>query len=145
MSLPDPTPGLVIGYAYLWHDEARRGLQEGGKDRPCVIVLSTVQDELGTVVTVAPITHSPPRNPEAAVELPAQTKHRLGLDDDPSWVIVSEVNRFRWPGPDLRPIAGTDAAGFSYGLLPAKLFLRIRERLIDVASRRGAPVVRRSE
>ncbi len=145
MSLPDPTPGLVIGYAYLWHDQVRRGLKEGGKDRPCVIVLSTVQDEFGTVVTVAPITHSPPRDPEAAVELPAQTKRRLGLDDEPSWAIVSEVNRFRWPGPDLRPIAGADAASFSYGLLPAKLFLRIRERLIDVASRRGAPVVRHSE
>ena len=145
MSLPDPTPGLVIGYAYLWHDEARRGLKEGGKDRPCVIVLSTVQDELGTVVTVAPITHSPPKDPEAAVELPARTKRRLGLDDEPSWAIVSEVNRFRWPGPDLRPIAGAGPPRFSYGLLPAKLFLRIRERLIDVASRRGAPVVRRTE
>jgi len=110
-----------------------------------VIVLSTVQDEFGTVVTVAPMTHSPPKDPEAAVELPAQTKRRLGLDDEPSWVIVSEVNRFRWPGPDLRPIAGADPPSFSYGLLPAKLFLRIRERLIDVASRRGAPVVRRTE
>ncbi|MFB3150397.1 MAG: growth inhibitor PemK [Alphaproteobacteria bacterium] len=145
MSLPDPTLGLVIGYAYLWHDEARRGLKEGSKDRPCVIVLSTVQDELGTVVTVAPIPHSPPKDPEAAVELPAQTKRRLGLNDEPSWAIVSEVNRFRWPGPDLRPIAGADPPSFSYGLLPAKLFLRIRERLIDVASRRGAPVVRRTE
>ena len=145
MSLPDPTPGLVIGYAYLWHDEARRGLKESSKDRPCVIVLSTVQDEFGTVVTVAPITHSPPKDPEAAVELPAQTKRRLGLNDEPSWAIVSEVNRFRWPGPDLRPIARADPPSFSYGLLPAKLFLRIRERLIDVASRRGAPVVRRTE
>ena len=110
-----------------------------------MIVLSTVQDEFGTVVTVAPMTHSPPKDPEAAVELPAQTKRRLGLDDEPSWVIVSEVNRFRWPGPDLRPIAGAAPPSFSYGLLPAKLFLRIRERLIDVASRRGAPVVRRTE
>lgn len=145
MPLPDPAPGLVISYAYLWHEQARHGLEEGSKDRPCVIVLSAVQDEFGTFVTVAPITHGPPSDPEAAVELPAQTKRRLGLDDQRSWVIVSEVNRFRWPGPDLRPIAGTDPPRFSYGLLPAKLFLRIRERLIDVASRRGAPVVRRTE
>ena len=110
-----------------------------------MIVLSTVLDEFGTVVTVAPVTHSPPKNFEAAVELPAETKRRLGLDDERSWAIVSEVNRFRWPGPDLRPIAGTDPPSVSYGLLPAKLFLRIRERLIDIASRRGAPVVRRTE
>ena len=110
-----------------------------------MIVLSAVQDELGTVVTVAPITHSPPKDPETAVELPVETKRRIGLDDDRSWVIVSEVNRIRWPGPDLRPIAGADPPRFSCGLLPAKLFLRIRERLIDVASRGGAPVVRRTE
>ena len=145
MRLPEPAPGLVISYAYLWHDEARRGLEEGSKDRPCVIVLSAVQDELGTVVTVAPITHGPPREPEAAVELPAATKRRLGLDGERSWVVVSEVNRFRWPGPDLRPIAWADPPRVVYGLLPARLFLRIREKLIDTASRRGAPVVRRSD
>lgn len=145
MPLPEPTPGLVISYAYLWHEEAQRGLEEGSKARPCVIVLSATRDELGTVVTVASVTHSPPRDLEAAVELPAETKRRLGLDDDRSWAIVSEVNRFRWPGPDLRPIADTDPPRFAHGLLPAKLFLRIRERLIDIASRRGAPVVRRTE
>ena len=145
MTLPDPTPGLVISYAYLWHEEARRGLEEGGKGRPCVVVLSVVQDEFGPVVTVAPITHTPPRDSRSAVELPADTKRRLGLDDDRSWVIVSEVNRFRWPGPDLRPIADAGPPRFSYGLLPAKLFLRVRERLIDIAARRGAPVVRRTE
>lgn len=145
MSLPEPTPGLVISYAYLWHEEARLGREEGSKDRPCVVVLSVIQDESGTVVTVAPVTHRPPADPETAVELPAETKRRLGLDDERSWVAVGEVNRFHWPGPDVRPIPGSDPPSFSYGLLPAKLFLRIRERLIDVASSRGAPIVRRTE
>ena len=36
------------------------------------------------------------------IELPQQTKTRLGLDDERSWVIVSEANDFAWPGPDLR-------------------------------------------
>ncbi len=144
MSLPDPTPGLIISYGYLWHEEARRGHQEGSKDRPCVIVLSTIQGDSGTVVTVAPVTHHAPADPEVAVELPAETMRRLGLDDERSWVVVSEVNRFHWPGPDVRPTPGSDPPRFSYGFLPARLFLRIRERLIDVASSRGAPVVRRS-
>ena len=145
MSLPDPVPGLVIGYAYLWHEEARRGEEEGRKDRPCVIVLSVVPDESGAVVTVAPVTRSPPVDPAAAVELPAETKRRLGLDDARSWIVVGEVNRFRWPGPDLRPIPGSDPPRFDYGLLPARLFRRVREKLIDAASSRGAPVVRRTE
>jgi hypothetical protein len=33
-----PEPVLVIWYSYLWSDEAAAGLEEGGKDRPCVIV-----------------------------------------------------------------------------------------------------------
>ncbi len=145
MSLPDPVPGLVIGYAYLWHDEARRGQEEGGKDRPCVILLSTVRDESGAVVTVAPVTHRPPDDPATALELPAATNQRLGLDDERSWIVVGEVNRFRWPGPDLRPVPGSNPPRFDYGLLPARLFRRLREKLIDVASNRGAPVVRRTE
>ena len=35
----------------------------------------------------------------------AATKRRLGLDDARSWIMVTEGNRFAWPGPDLRPIA----------------------------------------
>ena len=145
MSLPDPVPGLVIGYAYLWHEEARRGQEEGRKNRPCVIVLSTQQDETGTIVTVAPVTHSPPDIPEEALEIPAATKRRLGMDGQRSWIVVGEVNRFRWPGPDLRPVPAANPPRFDYGLLPARLFRQLREKLIDVASRRGAPVVRRSE
>jgi hypothetical protein len=40
MPLPAPQRGLVISYAYLWHHEHRAGLEEGRKDRPCVIVLA---------------------------------------------------------------------------------------------------------
>lgn len=145
MPLPDPTPGLVVSYAYLWNEEHRRGREEGVKDRPCVIVLSTAKDEFGAVVTVVPVTHSPPVDPESAVELPGETKRRLGLDSERSWAIVSEVNRFRWPGPDLRPIPNSDPPRFSYGILPAKLFLRIRQTLIDIAGKRGAAVIRRTD
>jgi hypothetical protein len=36
------------------------------------------------------VTHSPPADPSAAVELPQETKRRLGLDAERSWIVVSE-------------------------------------------------------
>jgi hypothetical protein len=69
-------------------------------------------------VFIAPITHSSPEDPERAMEIPAATKQRLRLDDERSWIITTEVNRFIWPGPDLRPVPGV---GESYGLLPANM------------------------
>ena len=99
MALPTPVPGLVIRYAYLWRAEHLRGLEEGLKDRPCAVVL-VVEDEDGRpTVTVVPVTHSPPYNASDAIEIPPATKRRLGLDDDRSWIVVSEANVFGWPGP----------------------------------------------
>ena len=40
MPIPNPEPGLVISYAYLWHREHEAGREEGRKDRPSVIVLA---------------------------------------------------------------------------------------------------------
>jgi hypothetical protein len=71
--------------------EYEQGRDEGVKDRPCVTIVA-IEDDNGTpMVAVAPITHSMPTAPEAAVEIPAATKRRLGLDDARSWGVVSEV------------------------------------------------------
>ena len=101
MTLPAPERGMVLSYAYLWHSEHARGREEGLKDRPCVVVLA-VEDKGadGWLVLVAPITHRPPAIAEAAVEIPLPTKRRLGLDEARSWIVVTEGNRFAWPGPD---------------------------------------------
>ena len=125
MALPEPVPGLVIRYAYLWHDEARQGREEGTKDRPCAVVLALRREEGGTTVVVAPITHSPPRDARSGVEIPAATKRRLGLDEAPSWIVTDDVNAFPWPGPDLRPIPGEEPSRFAHGLLPATLTERM--------------------
>jgi hypothetical protein len=100
---PDPVPGLVIRYSYLWLDEYRRGQEEGTKDRPCAVILVSAASQGERVITVLPVTHAPPADPDLAVEIPRTTKRRLGLDDERSWVVLSEANRFIWPGPDLRP------------------------------------------
>jgi hypothetical protein len=98
MPIPTPEPGLVICCAYLWHREREAGQQEGRKDRPSVIVLAVERPaDDTTVVVVLPITHAPAADPAAAVEIPAAVKRHLGLDDERSWIVVSEGNEFDWP------------------------------------------------
>ncbi len=145
MPPPLPETGLVISYAYLWRTEYEHGQEEGTKDRPCAIVLTTSDEEGDTVITVVPITYAPPGNPEAAIELPLPTKRRLGLDAVRSWIVVSEVNRFVWPGPDLRPISCAEPDRFDYGLLPPSLFRQAKARLAAFAASQRLRAVRRTE
>ncbi len=130
-------------YAYLWHREATRGQEEGSKDRPCAVILSLTTQPGTQDVAVLPITHTPPSDPRDAVEMPGATKRRLGLDDDRSWVVVTEANRFRWPGPDLLPVPGSGAP--VYGELPPALFARIRDAFLAAARRQRVAMVRRTE
>jgi hypothetical protein len=39
-----------------------------------------------------------------------ETKRRLGLDAEQSWIMITEANGFVWPGPDLRPVPGRDGS-----------------------------------
>jgi hypothetical protein len=124
MPIPTPEPGLVISYAYLWHYEHESGQEEGRKDRPSVIVLTVEREaDNSTLVTVLPITHTPPVDPAGAVEIPAAIKRHLGLDDARSWVVVAEGNEFDWPGYDLRKIGRADR--YDYGFLPPRFFNQI--------------------
>jgi hypothetical protein len=124
VALPDPEPGLVISYAYLWHSEHRTGREEGQKDRPAVIILMIEREAEGaTMVTVLPITHRAPADPAGGVEIPAPVKRHLGLDEDRSWIIVSEGNEFLWPGYDLRKVPRSGR--YDYGFLPPRLFDRV--------------------
>lgn len=143
MSLPDPVPGLVIRYAFLWRDEARRGRDEGSKDRPCAILLSVTDDAGFRQVTVLPVTHSPPSDLALAVEIPAATKRRLGLDDQTSWIALTDANRFIWPGPDLRPQTGRALASVAIGLLPRGLYNEVRDKFIAAVRRRATGIIGR--
>lgn len=140
MPLPQPHPGLVLLYAYSWRDEHRRGLEEGVKHRPCVIITKLPAAEGGDVFLIVPITHRPNAG---AVEIPASTKQRLGLDDQRSWIVTNESNRFRWPGHDLRQIPGKSPGTFSYGTLPPALFRQVIARYLEVASSKTDSVVPR--
>ena len=121
MTLPEPAPGQVIRYSFLWHAEAAAGALEAAKDRPCAIVVATQRADDDLLVVVAPITHSAASDPEAEIEIPPEVCAKLGLDGERQWLRVDEVNTFLWPGYDLRPIPGSGGA-FVYGNLPVGLF-----------------------
>ncbi|MEJ8853865.1 growth inhibitor PemK [Variovorax robiniae] len=129
MGFPAPEVGLVVSFAYLWHHEQQRGNTEGTKNRPCVIVTAVESVDGQTVVTVSPITHAQPQDVNSAIEIPVRVKRHLGLDDERSWVILTEVNRFAWPGYDLRPISTRDS-GVAYGFLPPVLFDQIKDGIL---------------
>lgn len=141
---PQPAPGQIISYAYLWQTEHQRGQEEGLKDRSCAVILVVANEDGNEIVTVLPITHTPPSNPDLAVEIPPTTKRRLGLDDARSWVVLTEANRFTWPGPDLRPMRRNEAASVIYGELPGSLLLKIRDGFL-AALKKHKTIVLRSE
>jgi hypothetical protein len=96
-------------------------------------------------VLVLPITHSPPPDPADAIEIPAETKKRLGLDTDRSWIMITEANEFLWPGPDLRPVPGADASTIAYGPLPPRFFAHVRDRFLERDQREKSSRTRRTE
>jgi hypothetical protein len=145
VAFPTPVQGLVIGYSYLWRNEFLRGQEEGVKDRPCAVVLVTATEDGDTLVTVLPVTHTPPADPAHAVEIPHRTKARLGLDDERSWVVLTEANRFIWPGPDLHPFRSKDMGSVAYGLLPYTLMDEIRVKFIALLKTRRSGIIKRTE
>jgi hypothetical protein len=88
-----------------------------------VVVIARIEQQGGTGLLVAPITHSPPEHAADAVE----------IDRERSWVVLTELNRFIWPGPDVRPTTGSDDP--FYDALPDWLFARVRRGIIDQSRR----------
>jgi hypothetical protein len=97
------------------------------------------------VVTVVAVTHTPPTDPLDAIEILAALKAHLGLDDLPSWIVVTETNDFLWPGPDLQPVPGTRPIRFDYGMLPPRFFAHVRDRILQAHLHRKLNRVPRSE
>lgn len=135
----------MIRYSYLWTREAQAGREEGVKDRPCAIVLAVAAAQGQTRIIVLPITHTAPQPPDEGIELPQQTKARLGLDGERSWIMLDEGNEFVWPGPDLRPAPGQGPGSAAYGFLPPRLFQAVRQRFLARVRAKQAGLVQRTE
>ena len=123
--------GWIFRYSYLWDWQHREGREEGDKDRPCLVLAIVMVTEAGApVVRVLPITHAPPADPGDAIEIPAALKNRLRLDHERSWIVLTESNRFVWPGPDLRSV---DSDAGYYGALTPGLFAEVKRRFVAIA------------
>ncbi len=140
MPLPDPRPGLVIRYDYLWSREAAAG-RDQGKDRPACLVAATDPVTSPRFVVILPITHTRPDKDTVGVEIPARVREALGLDDAPSWVIVSEHNVDEWPN-GLAPLPGRPTI-FSYGFIPPGLFARVKAKFLELYEKGRTGGVRR--
>ena len=132
----------MVAYAYLWNREAEAGQEEGLKDRPVVVVLAKMVAQGRTQLLVAPVTHREPPRGEGVL-IPAAVKRQLGLDDEPSWIVTTELNRFIWPGPDIRLAKGADSP--VYGAIPARLFEAVRRQILGHRAATSVDVVRRTE
>jgi len=131
MTLPVPSPGLVIRYDYLWSRESAQGRAQG-KDRPSCIVVASDNSVTPRFVVLLPITHSSPRDGDVGIEIPARVRRAIGLDDEPAWVVVSEYNVDEWPSPGVASIPGKPST-YAYGYLPPALFAEVKKQFIACA------------
>jgi hypothetical protein len=141
VALPEPKPGLVIRYDYVWAQEAALGRAQG-KDRPACLVAASDSTVTPRFVVILPITHTVPASDTVGIEIPAKVRQALGLDDAPCWVIVSEHNVDEWPNAGLAPIPGRPGT-FSYGFIPPGLFAQIKAKFLELSEQGRTAGIRR--
>ena len=107
-----------------------------------MVVLAQLVEGDETKLLVAPITHSPADDGQGVLIPPAVKRH-LGLDGEQSWIVTSELNRFIWPGPDIRLAKGKGSP--LYGAIPAKLFEQVKQQISGHAKRSRMTISKRTE
>jgi hypothetical protein len=131
---------LIFRYDYFWSREAAAG-RDQGKERPPVWsprwILSP-RRALSSFCRSPP----PPDQNTVGVAIPAKVGRALGLDDAPSWVIVSEHNVDEWPNAGLAPVPGRPGL-FSYGFIPPGLFATVKAKFLEQSGQGRRASVRR--
>lgn len=102
MALPKPHPGLVIGYDFLFREQADADMGNSEKPHPAAIIL-VVKEDVQTRVSLLAISHSPPGSGDEAYRLKLTTAEcrQMGLESDDHWINLRDINAFNWPGYDL--------------------------------------------
>jgi hypothetical protein len=135
MPLPEPLPGLVIGFDFLFREEAAAGQENASRPHPCAIILVTTEGPRRRVRVLA-ISHAPPSASQARHYLqltPAECR-QMGLDSGNHWINLRDINSFDWPGYDLRPIA--PGGGYVFGRMSRQGFARLVTALKASAGRK---------
>ncbi|MEA3045294.1 MAG: hypothetical protein QOH47_3132 [Sphingomonadales bacterium] len=89
------------------------------------MVVATIVRKEKTQLLVAPVTHAEPERGSDAIEIPLNVKRQLGLDQDRSWIVLTELNRFIWPGPDVRMAPGQESP--FHDAIPDWLFFQVKD------------------
>ncbi len=135
MALPTPRPGLVVGYDFLYREQADAGTENAGKPHPAAIIL-VVKEDVQTRVSLLAISHSPPRSGEEPyrLKLTAAECRQMGVDSGDHWVNLQDINAFDWPGYDL--VRSARGGSYVYGTMSKATFKRIVTALKACAGRR---------
>ena len=141
MTLPEPKPGMVIRYDYLWTNEAAIGRNQG-KERPACLLAAMDSSSSPRFVVILPITHTQPSKDTVGFEIPTRVREVLGLHQAPCWIIVSEHNVDEWPNAGLAPLPGRPGI-FSYGFIPPGLFAQVKAKFLELYEKGQSGRVRR--
>lgn len=128
MKLPEPEPGLIFRYDYLWDREARAG-RNTSKERPVCVAITIDASEEPRIVIILPITHSKPSGGTVGVEIPEAVRRALRLDAERCWIIVSEANVDEWPNAGIATVPGK-VPSLSYGYLPPDLYAVVKKKML---------------
>ena len=136
MALPNPQPGLVIGYDFLFREQADAGLVTAPKPHPAAIILVVRQGDQ-TRVSLLAISHMAPRPGDEVfrLKLTSAECREMGLDAAAHWINLRDINAFDWPGYDL--VRSAPGGGFVYGRMSKATFTRVVAGVMACAGRRG--------
>jgi hypothetical protein len=77
------------------------------------------------------------------IKIPPKVRQAIGLDDVPTWVIVSKHNIDEWPNGGLAPIPGRSGRIFIYGFVSPGLFAQIKAKFLELSEQGRGVGVRR--
>lgn len=108
LTYPFPEVGEVHNYEYLFEAEHARGLSEGRKARPVLVIAAGN----GRVAVLA-ITTKGEVDGRRVLAIPTDVGKAMGLPRAAeSAVLVDEANIFEWVGFDVRPVPGKTTSRF---------------------------------